>query len=442
MLSDKRKFLLDYIKAHANYLNANHVALDIYRGNLLKYVTEIMRSSLSPQYFEKIEHRILPVNIMQRFIGKVSTTYSEAPTRTAADESQQKFLDEYVALFDINNKGVIADEYANLFKGFAWKPYINNKGQRDLRVLPFDRFLVYSDSSTNPDEETIFIEIVKTEDNKNIYFAYTDNEFDAFDSDANGLSQYLIDNQGINPIGTIPFVYGKRVYGELLPTQDTDLVAFTKVIPTILSDVGGALMFQCFAIMYGVNVDANGITMAPNAFWNIKSDGASEHPPQIGTIQPQVDSEKALSFVISNFVLFLETKGIRIGSIGSMDSGNAASGIAKIIDEMDVFEIKKKSIVWFEHDEKELWNEKLAKIHNYWVQTKQINEAMIPENFKVEVKFQKPEPMQSRSSLLDDLKKERDLGIITKEQMIMRAFPEIEDDELKSALADESYLIG
>jgi hypothetical protein len=76
MLKQKRKQIIEYIKAHREFLKLNSEALDIYEGNLLPYVDNILRSSLSATYYNSIKDRVLPINILQRFIDKVSTTYS------------------------------------------------------------------------------------------------------------------------------------------------------------------------------------------------------------------------------------------------------------------------------------------------------------------------------------------------------------------------------
>ena len=64
-------------------------------------------------------------------------------------------------------------------------------------------------------------------------------------------SEHLVDNQGLNPIGVIPFVYGKRQKSKLIPTQDTDMLAIAKAIPVQISDLGMAMMYQCFSIIFG-----------------------------------------------------------------------------------------------------------------------------------------------------------------------------------------------
>ena len=142
MLKDKRREIIQYVKDHRKFVMHNHEVLDIYEGNLLQYVNKCMQSSLSPQYYNAIKDRILPINVLKRFIDKVSTTYSKAPQRIS--DNAQEFIDFYANELDLNVSGGIADTYSNLFKGYAWEPYINKAGKPALRELSFDKFLVMS----------------------------------------------------------------------------------------------------------------------------------------------------------------------------------------------------------------------------------------------------------------------------------------------------------
>jgi hypothetical protein len=443
MLKDKRPLIIDYVKQHATFLNKNKESLDIYDGNLRPYVDDILRSSLSSNYYHAIKDRILPINILQRYVNKVSTTYSKPPQRECEDESLKPYLEYYESEFNINGSAQICDIYSNLFKGFAWEPYINKDGCPRLRELPFDRFLVMSESKSSPEDETMFIKIMgqkgKSEDDILLH-VYTDDEFDAFYLNGAEASEYLSENQGVNLIGVIPFVYGKRQKHKLIPTLDTDMLAMAKAIPVMISDAAGAQMFQCFTILYGIDINAENMVIAPNNFWSLKSDKDSDKTPVIGSIKPEADTQKVLEFVTSVFIMWLETKGIRIGSMGNTDGGSAASGISKIIDEMDVYEIKKKSMEWFKLDEEELWNQKLPLIHNYWIKSGMLLDAEAPslipnpDMVDIEVDFEKPTPFMSRSEEIANVKAELDIGTLSIESAIKILHPDYSEDIVSEML--------
>lgn len=439
----KRAMIIAKVKEHINFLKVNAQKLDIYEGNLLPYIDQIMRTSLSPQYYNAIKDRILPVNVLQRYVEKVSVAYSKGPVRKTEDKLAKEFLDYYSKQLDINTSGMVADSYAAMFKGFAWEPYITDDGEPKLRELPFDRFLVISDSKVNPEDGNIFVKILGDPNDINgdcLLFAYTEKEFDAFYMNMNTAYDYLETNDGVNQFETIPFVYGKRQKNRLIPIQDTDILAFTKAIPVMLSDAAGAQMFQCFTILYGIDLNFDNLKMAPNAFWNLKSDGQTEKEPKVGTINPSADTEKVIKFIITSFILFLETKGIRVGSIGNIDAGNVANGISKIIDEMDVNKLVNKSMDWFEKDEHELWNKKLPKIHKYWVQTGLLDvakSAPIVEDPKINVCFERPEPQLPRSEEIKNSKDELELGTVEFEDVLNTLHPEYDEPKRKRLI--DSY---
>lgn len=442
MLKQRRKEIIEYIKANADFINTNNEALNIYEGNLLPYIDKILRDSLSANYYHSIKDRILPINILQRFIDKVSNTYSKEPTRTSMDARNQEFVDFYAEALNIDQSGYIADAYANLFKGFAWEPYIDKNGKPAIRELAFNSFIVMSDSMINPEEETIFIKFMgrrNESEESMLLHVYTDTEFDAFYLDGSEASEYLVENQGINVIGVIPFVYGKRQKNRLLPVLDSDMLRISKAIPVMLSDGAGAQMYQSFTQIYGIDLSFENAKIGPNVIWSLKSDRESDKTPQIGTIKPEADTQKVIEFVMTIFTLWLETRGVRVGSTGQLSGTNASSGIAKVIDEMDVYEIIKKNQEWFEKDESELWNQKLPKIHNYWIKSGMVNPSKVPglmpeEELDIDVEFEDPQPMKSRMEEITEIKAEIELGTMTLQQAIMRLHPEYEEEMVKETL--------
>ncbi len=445
MLKQKRKQIIDYVKAHRQFLAQNTEALDIYEGNLKPYVDDILKSSLSANYYNSIKDRVLPINILQRFIDKVSTTYSKPPVRKSEIPKSQEFVDFYTATLQVNNSMSIADAYSHLFKGFALEPYINKNGIPALRELPFNSFLVMSDSLVNPEEETIFIKFMGKhgqDEDTMLLFVYTDEEFDAFYLNGTEASQYLVENQGINVIGTIPFVYGKRQKNRLIPTLDSDMLSIAKAIPCMITDGAGAQLYQSFSIIYGVDISTENLKMSPNALWSIKSDRESDKNPQLGVLSPTAQTDKIMEFVTTTFTLWLETKGVRVGSTGSADGQNLSSGISKIIDEMDVHELKRKSQYWFKQDEEELWNVKLPKIHNYWIKSGLLNPSMLPplmdeqQDPQIEVEFEPPKPMITRMEEITEIKAEIELGTMTMEQAIRRLHPDMGEEVIAETLAN------
>ena len=207
----------------------------------------------------------------------------------------------------------------------------------------------------------------------------------------------------------------------------------------MLTDAAGAQFYQAFSILYGIDVSFQNAKIAPNIIWSLKSDKESDKTPQVGTIKPEADTQKIIDFVTTIFVFWLETKGIRVGSLGQLSGANLSSGIAKIIDEMDVYEIQKKSQEWFEKDEEELWNIKLPKIHNYWIKTGMVNPADVPmmvtkDELDIEVEFEEPKPYKPRLDEINEIKAEIELGTMTLKQAIVQLHPGYDEEKIQEVL--------
>jgi hypothetical protein len=443
-LKDRRQEILAYIKACTPYLEYNASMLDIFEGGLKKYVLNVLENSLSENYFNQIKDRVLPINILKRYVDKVSGVYNHNPIRSA-DGQDAELIKYYEDECDMNVVMACADEFIQLFKGYAIEPYLDDGGVSPVprvRVIPYDRFLVYSDNLVNPLKPTVFIKImgkqaVKTGrgyDQRMYYFVYTDTEFDAFDAAGQDLPQYLEGNGGVNPYGVIPFYYGFRSKTKLMPTQDTDIKAMTEMVPVMLTDMAGAIMYQCFSVIYGVDVKAENLTLSPNAFWDLKSDPASGKEPKVGTITPQADVDKVIKFIMSALSLWLETKGIKSGSIGSLDGGAAASGIAKMIDEADATALKKANMTSFKADEKGMW-QLIKTMNNYWVSTGMLsNVGLFSSAFDMRIEFDDPRPLLDRRSEVETVDLEVRSGYLDKKSAMKRLYPDLSEEQIAARL--------
>src|SRR5690606_24336109 len=101
------------------------------------------------------------------------------------------------------------------------------------------------------------------------------------------------------------------------------------------------------SVMYGIDVDDQGIRYAPNAFWTFKSKVGSDQKPQVGVLKPSADIAQSLSLIANELALWLQSKDITPGAFGEINGTNFSSGIAKIIDNMDTSENRKEQVTIF-----------------------------------------------------------------------------------------------
>lgn len=381
-LRERIPHILSKIQDYDDFYCHNEEILDIYEGNLLPYVEKLMCETLDSKYYQHIKHRILPINFIQKITDKLAKSYAESPIRMAED---QEFVDKMNEMLDVDEAMMLAEEYSYLNRGYALKPKLTNSGKAKLEVIPYDKFLVLAEDDSDRLEPTIFVEfmgeterqLIEEQDKYtkksepvtadiNWYIAYTDTEILAFDEQGTLMPEITEQIADKNPIGQIPFVYGNRSVSNIVPKQDTDFLKLAKILPLMLSDINGALMFQCFTLIYGIDVDFKDAKMNPNAIWELESKKGGDRTGSVGTLQPTVDSTKALEWFKNILAMWLDSKGIDAGSITKLDSSNIASGLSKAMDELDTTEARKKSIKKLQKEEKQLFK-LLAKMNNYWV---------------------------------------------------------------------------
>lgn len=435
------KFVCELVRSKKQYLQHNHVLLDIYEGNLLPYIEKDLSEQLNPQAFKQAMFRIAPVNVLPKIIDKLTNIYQTAVVREVEDgsESDKELLDWYAKSFDVNTQLNCSNELFNLTKASLIYPYVH-KGKPQLREILNDRFVVYSDDPFEPYKPTHVIEIWGIKDGLEIYRVYSANEFYIVKSDETIDRQMMAAlniGDGINPIGKLPFIYVNESKYNLCPTQDTDVLKLTKLIPLMLTDLNYAAMFQSFSIMYGIDVDDEGLIKDPSVFWRFKSDPSSDKKPEVGMIKPEVDYDQVLKLIESELSLWLGTKGIRASTVGALTQDNFASGISKVIDEMDTFEARQKQVSTYVNVEAELWDLVLNYMHPYWASVGLIeNKTLWSKEAYVKTTFAVQLPQQSRGALVNDLKTEYQSGFISRKRAVAKLNPEMGEQEIEDLLQE------
>lgn len=448
--------LLEYVKSSAPLLAHNAELFTIYEGDLIQSVLRDLKAQLSAQSFDQIQHRVAPINVLIRLIDKLSKIYSEPPARWLEIESDkdQDLFNEYLAWSDFNNAMQLANEFFNLFKTVAIRPYVID-GKPNLRIIPSDRFVVWSNNKIDPTIPTHYIEfmglmeIMNPAGNKEmtqVFYVYTDTEFLPVNGKGEVIQSILLEmnNPGINPIGRLPIVYSSRSKVNLVPPPDSDTLRMTKIFPVLLSDLNFAVMYQAFSIVYGIDVDDQDIVMSPNAFWRFKSDPTTQSKPQIGVVKPQVDIQQVIGFILAQLSFWLQTRNIRPGTVGALNAENFASGVSKIVDEMDTYEERKKQIPYFNKIEREIWDLVMHGYHPYWVREGLIDESRVFEpGQRVTTEFPPQRPMMNRLEVLNECEKELSLRLTTRRDCIMKLNPlmnEEEVDELMGLIDQEGTI--
>ena len=444
IIQDAKTIVNQISKAKA-YFTENKSLFEIFEGDLLKYVDCKMQEQLSFQSYREARHRIAPINVLTKIIDKETVIYQQNPTREVVNgtDSDQDLMQWYEEKMSFNTAMNCSNEFLNLFKNNLIEPYVDSLGNPKLRTYPSHKFWVFSNDAKDPTRPThvvVFDSKMTKKGEEKLFRIYTETEFVIVDESGaiDFESMLMVENpDGINVIGALPFVYVNRSNHMLIPLPDTDTLSMSTLIPILLTDLNFAVMFQAFSILYGIDVDVSDLKMSPNAFWQLKSDKTSATGPQIGNIKPQVDIDQVLGLIASQFSLWLNSRGIRPGSIGSLSADNFASGVSKMIDEMDINDERKKQAAIYEDVEPRLWDLILKKMHPYWASLGMIeNRALFSPNASVSVVFH-PQPVTiRRGDMVRDLRDELDAGFISKRRAIKRLNPTMTDKEIDEMLAE------
>lgn len=441
------KEIIEQIQKNKHRIEENLDLFEIFEGQLLNHVDEALRCQLSPQSYEQARHRIAPINVLRRIIDKLSKIYQQSPTRTVMDGSERdaELLAWYEEKLGVNEVFNQSNEFANLQKNNIIEIFLDGNMPK-IRSIPAQHFWPYSVNKVDPTEPTHFA-IFDTDKcfDKNgqmqdLLRIYSDEMFVIVDSEGDIVRsemQAMGNPEGINPVGKLPFTYVNTSANLLVPLPDTDTKAMSVLIPILLTDLNHAVQFQSFSMIYGVDIDVKDIKRAPNAFLDLKSDPASDKTPQIGSIKPQVDIDQVLGLVASEFSLWLNTRGIKPGSIGQLNRDNFASGVSKMIDEMDVSEHRQKQVTLYENVEADFWDRLLHHYHPFWVANGMVeNRQLFSPDARVQTNFQQQVPMLRRGDIIKELEAEIMAGFTTKKRAIKVLNPHLTEDEIEELIRD------
>ncbi len=449
-LKEKIPAMLLHINQHAFNLEFNQKVFEILEGDLAKHVSESLRRQLSESAFKVALQRMAPINILRKIILKLSKLYKDpGPTRTCPNENDLELIRYYENELGINTFWNDHNEGFNAYKNALLEVYEHERAIKVRAVMP-NKFIAYSDSLIDPTKETIIIKFMgKIEKKKRSgrgfsnhvvekFWAYSKDEFIAFDSEGEIILKDMSLNEGVNPYGVIPAVYTNRSRYTLVPTPDTDILAMTVLFPILLTDTNFTSQFLSMPILYGIDIDFNNMQISPNAFWDLKSNPASDKQPQLGVVNPNPDLAGQMNIIKEQLALWLESRNIRAGAIGTLTTENFASGISLMVRDMDTTEDRKVQETYFKDAEKEFWW-KLATVHNYLLRNGMIDGIRPfsdPDNLDIEISYAGHDMLEDRAAKIERLQKEVEAAFTSRRSAIEQLHPDKKDIEAYIAEID------
>jgi hypothetical protein len=327
--------VMEFIQLNQDYLKTAEKLYNIYNRQITPYIKQRLVSDLKGQNSrEEAMSRISAINILPMVVDKLSQAYRSPVDRKATQGINEKQLGDIVTTWDLENTMEMANKMLNLFRCVAIEPVFT---ESRFRVLPAHRFLAMSDGTID-NVMVAFIKVIGDE------IKATANQGQLLVTEYEVITAsetYTLDSSGgikdrvPHEFGMIPIVYATRDIVTLQPPEDMDTFEMVTLLPILLTDGNFAIKFQCFSIIYTMNLEAKNMTLSPNAVWNFKSTGQEGDKGELGMLKPTVAVEDILSFIKAQFALWLESKKLKMQSFASAQL-DSVSGIAKAIDQADV----------------------------------------------------------------------------------------------------------
>jgi len=440
------KGIFKFIESNKERIDLNEKLFNIYEGQIGKQLDQKMIADLGQKTYDQAKERKVPINILKKIIDKKSKIYQQDPRRDVTidgkiSKKDEKILRKFEELLNIDHKFNIHNELFNLYL-YGLIQIGNNNGTPFIRAIPNHRYLVMNVSHIDPTSADVIIlweDIEKGEGSKRYYWVYTDEQFVIYDSQQNVRLDIMaeLDQDGKIPFGEKPFAYLSASDNLVMPLEQADTLDMTLLIPLLLTDTSYIAKFSSFSIVYTVDVDDSEVSMAPNAIWSLKSDEDTDKKPEVNMIKPQGDVEQLVKLAVTQLAIWLDSQGIKSGSIGDLTTSNVASGISKMIDDADISEIRRMQVMLYKIFEENFWNLLLKKIYPFWVEQNKIeNFGTFSPNAKVVVNFAPQTAIIDRGQQVRDLKEEVEANFNTRKRAIKALNPQMNDTEIDELLKE------
>jgi len=434
--------IIDYVQNNANKLEFNKNIFEIMEGDLLAHLVRTLQQQLSGESAKVASQRAAPINVWNKIVKKLSKLYAKPVIRTTENPSDQELIDYY------SNKGLNKhmgnfNENYNSYKWSGIEIY-EDELVRELRFrsIPSHQFIVYSDDKVDPLRPTALIKVMgEFKDVMGVtrkkYWIYTKDEFIAILDNGDLVHEDMAENEGVNPFGVIPFQYESMSDYLLVPMPDQDTLQMTLLIGVLLSDINYGSMFLSFPLIYTQDMDAENMPASPNHFLNLKSED-SQSPGSIGVVKAEPDLGAQMDHVIRQLDLWLDSRDINAQGLGSLTAENFASGVSKIISEMDTIENRKQQEQVFRDVEVKFWK-RLAQIHNTLALVGRLENRQLfsdPKTLHVSIQYAEEVVFESRMDKIARLKAEKDSGFTSKRKAIKELNDDMEDAQIEELIAE------
>jgi len=424
-------------------------------GQLMGEIEKSLLNEFKPETVVKMIERVPAINLLTRIVDKLSRIYDEPISRSSGLDSDTSIIEFYETEMNIDSKLAWANRVYNLHETVALEPYLSMDSKPKIRVMSPDQFTVYSDDPTDPTNPTVFIkfmgdvESINKESRVNVngiftrpseksrvglFYVYSDTEFMVMDSDGTLRPDHTpqANLDGLNPLGMLPIVYVNKSHSRLLPIPNDDMLSNTVLIPKLLGDLNYAVKYLAHSLVVVKDMDLpDEVDRNPDAIWVMKSSSAEDGVKgSVEVVTPKIDIDAVIKLIQTTLATWLESMGIRPGTMGNSTGSSRTSALAKIVDEADATASRNAQINKFIWAEKELFKIIAARNEN-WIKIADFEgTASLSSSFELNTVFPEQKIFSSEKEKIEKATMLISAGLATQRQAIRLIYPTMTEKEL------------
>lgn len=454
--------------------------IDIYKDGGKAFLIEQIRREFDEDALK--EMRLVPLNLLKKVVNKLAGVYKKPPSRKTTAPADQALLDYYTKELDFNvvmsklnrylvlcsNAALYIRPHKNELKAnvvpnyqYSLVPYAQD--QCKAGAVVFSAFTQagrvtpdsgqssatgvesYSQtSSTKSQGDLVASNEKSSQDSAPFLVFWTDEQH--FTTDGEG--QVLVaegvepEHQAINPIDELSVVLVARDRdNEVWAKQGEDLIDGTIALQMGWTDVMTIAKHQGFSLLTITSAEKpKSINLGVNrAIWNKQTPDGKAASVAYVTAQSNLEAYKGLLTELLGLVL--STNEVTPGSVtGSASPQSFTSGFHALIaasDALGAIEADKPIML---KAEREAW-ELIAKWHNWMFDQNMLEDearalGKFTPKFDLSVSFADVKPIESEDDVIKRIKSLKDLGLVTRLDMIKMRYPDMNDDQAKAKLKE------
>jgi hypothetical protein len=455
-IGDRKAFIKEK-NTHENRIRKSQSIrdYDVLNDNMKEYVKDYMSDQLSAETVASMP-LVTSINISKRVCEKEASIYKCAPERdftVISDEQKAELLQKYEE-WCVNQKLYKANLYYKNQKQSCLM-VVPKEGKMDVRVLLLHHYDVVP-KDENPEKANAYVistfdrsmDVPLNSDGINDQIADKDDYRStlernlAWDEQSNLIFNGKGDLVGEvlpNPISELPFIdiCADKDF-EFFVRAGQALTDFAIQFSGALSDLGNIVKMQGYAVAWMKGPKAaqvKNIKIGPTSIIHLPTDELTGSSAEFGFANPNSDIAGGISYIEMLLSHFLTSRGLDPNVVnGKMMSSKYNSGLDRLLAMIDQFEATKQDYDLFMKVEK-----KLFELFKKWSQVMNSTEDkflsfVIPDDCEIQVKFEKPEQVQSQSEKLADIQLKLDMGVMTKLQAVMDIY-EVDEEKAQEMLS-------